>query len=95
MEWNGWRTCSWGKSAPHRIVQTLPDGLREWHLSKCVADTRSRKELGKIQVERDAVKDRLEQLNVYHRNLEELLDPGKLQPIEREKEDEEGGAVLV
>ena len=56
--------------ASHRIVQTLPDRLREWHLTQCVADTRSRKELEKIRAEQDAVKNRLEQLNVDFQNLE-------------------------
>ena len=56
--------------ASHRIVQTLPDRLREWHLTQCVADTRSRKELEKIKAEQDAVKNRLEQLNVDFQNLE-------------------------
>lgn len=77
--------------ASHRIVQTLPDRLREWNLTPCVADERNQKELQKIRSEQDAVKSRLEQLNVDFRSLEELIARSKLQPIEKEKEDEEDG----
>ena len=58
------------KLASLRIVRTLPDRLGEWHLTQCVADTRSRKELEKIRAEQDAVKNRLEQLNLDFQNLE-------------------------
>ena len=53
-----------------RIVQTLPDRLREWNITQCTADVRSKKELEKIRAEQDAVKSRLEQLNIDFRNLE-------------------------
>ena len=59
--------------ASHRIVQTLPDRLREWNLTPCVADERNQKELQKIRSEQDAVKSRLEQLNVDFRSLEVSL----------------------
>ena len=56
--------------ASHRIVQTLPDRLREWNLTECAADIRNKKELEKIRSDQDAVKSRLEQLNIDFRNLE-------------------------
>ena len=56
--------------ASHRIVQTLPDRLREWNLTQCVADNRNRKDLEKIRADIDAVKSRLEELNDEFRNLE-------------------------
>ena len=56
--------------ASHRIVQTLPDRLREWNLTQCIADARNQKDLEKIRGQQNAVKSRLEQLNVDFNNLE-------------------------
>ena len=56
--------------ASQRIVHTLPDRLREWNLTQCIADVRSKKELEKIRAQQNAVQSRLEQLNVDFSNLE-------------------------
>ena len=48
--------------ASMRIMQTLPDRIREWNLTTCEADKRNRKELESIRAKQDAVKSSLEQL---------------------------------
>ena len=45
-----------------RIMQTLPDRIREWNLTPCEADKRNRKKLDSIRAKQDAVKSKLEQL---------------------------------
>lgn len=72
-----------------RIMQTLPDRIREWNLTQCQAEEQNRKELEKIRGKQDLVKDRLEQLNNEFRELEDLIARGKAQTIDRDKEDED------
>ena len=62
--------------ASHRIVQTLPDRLREWNLTQCAADARNQKDLEKIRGQQNAVKSRLEQLNVDFNSLEVIQHMG-------------------
>jgi len=77
------------KLASMRIMQTLPDRIREWNLTPCQAEKQNRKELEKIHAKQDAVKAKLEQLNRDFRELEDLISRGKAQEIDQEKEDEE------
>lgn len=51
--------------ASMRIMQTLPDRIREWNLTPCEADKRNRKDLESIRAKQDAVKSSLEQLQRY------------------------------
>ena len=48
--------------ASMRIMQTLPDRIREWNLTPCEADKRNRKDLESLHAKQDAVKSSLEQL---------------------------------
>ena len=76
------QTCYWSDAcgialASLRIMQTLPDRIREWNLTPCQAETTNRKELEKLHKKQDAVKARLEQLNRDFRDLEDLISRGK------------------
>ena len=65
-----------------RIMQTLPDRIREWNMMPCEAEKRNRRELESIRAKQEAVKVTLEQLNRDFRTLEELIAKGKSQVIE-------------
>jgi COMPASS component SPP1 len=69
-----------------RIVQTLPDRIREWNLSQCEA----------IRARQEAVKARLEQLNWDFRSLEETISEGKSKTVEEKRDsddDDDSSAV--
>ena len=74
-----------------RIMQTLPDRIREWNMTPCEAEKRNRKELESIRAKQEAVKATLEKLNRDFRTLEELIARGKKCTIEekRDSDDEE------
>ena len=60
--------------ASHRIINILPDRIREWNLTQCAADIQNKKELDKIRAKQDWVKSRLEQLNNDFRTLEVISE---------------------
>jgi len=74
-----------------RIMQTMPDRIREWNMTPCEAEKRNRRELESIRAKQEAVKETLEQLNRDFRNLEELIAKGKKCTVEekRDSDDEE------
>lgn len=72
-----------------RIMQTLPDRIREWNMTPCEAEKRNRRELDSIRAKQETVKATLEQLNRDFRTLEELITRGKAQLIEEKDEDDE------
>jgi len=78
-----------------RIMQTLPDRIREWNLMPCEADKRNRKELESIRAKQDNVKANLEQLQRDFKALEDLIAKGKSQTIEeRDSDDEDDSSAM-
>lgn len=78
-----------------RIMQTLPDRIREWNMNPCEAEKRNRRELETIRAKQEAVKATLEQLNRDFRSLEELIAEGKSQVVEEPDSDDEDDSVAV
>ena len=79
-----------------RIMQTLPDRIREWNMSNCEAEKRNRKELETIRAKQENVKATLEQLNRDFKTLEELIAKGKSLTIEekRDSDDEDDSSAV-
>ena len=78
-----------------RIMQTLPDRIREWNMAPCEAEKRNRRELESIRAKQETVKATLEQLNRDFRTLEELIVEGKSQSIEERDSDDEDDSSAV
>ena len=78
-----------------RIMQTLPDRIREWNMAPCEAEKRNRRELEAIRAKQETVKATLEQLNRDFRTLEELIVEGKSQSIEERDSDDEDDSSAV
>lgn len=78
-----------------RILQTLPDRIREWNMTPCEAEKRNRKELDKIREKQDQVKTRLDQLNLEFHQLEELISRGKSHPTQEDVNDEDNDEASI
>jgi len=88
--------------ASFRIYQTLPERIREWNLTGCMAEQKNRKELERIRDDLQKAKQRLEQLDKQTEELEKVISKGKSMTIIEHKsedssdEDEEshrGGSI--
>ncbi|XP_040566554.1 CXXC-type zinc finger protein 1 [Lepeophtheirus salmonis] len=79
-----------------RIYQTLPDRIREWNLTPCLAEKNNLKELETIHAKQDAIKKRLEELGEEFRELEDLIDTGKkLSIVEKDDDEEDSNEMTI
>jgi len=86
-----------------RIYQTLPERLREWSMTSCMAESKNRKELERIRDDIQTTKRRLEEVDKEAEVLENTISRAKTMSIIEHKsedssdEDDEheirGGAV--
>jgi len=78
-----------------RIMQTLPDRIRQWNMTPCEAEKRNRRELESVRAKQETVKATLEKLNRDFRALEELIAEGKSQTIDERDSDDEDDSKAV
>jgi len=76
--------------AKQRILQALPDRIREWNMTPCHAEKKDRKEQEDVKRKQQELQRRLNDLNVDYDNLELLIKKGKELQLEEGGGDSDG-----
>ncbi|XP_050524287.1 CXXC-type zinc finger protein 1 [Daktulosphaira vitifoliae] len=68
--------------ASARIFHVLPPRLQEWSLSPCIAEESNKKDLEVVRKDQLEVRDVLKELDKRHKELDKLLEKGKLLTVD-------------
>ncbi|KAG1714867.1 CXXC-type zinc finger protein 1 [Nymphon striatum] len=69
------------KLATNRIYEILPNRLQHWQTTPCVSDENNKKELEQIRKQQLQAREALTQLDKRHKELDTLIERGKLLEI--------------
>lgn len=77
------------KLAKNRILEILPQRIKQWQLNPSAADELSSRALDKIRQEQEEAKRRLEELDMEQEELERVIERGKgTNPFTEEEEED-------
>ncbi|XP_046395583.1 CXXC-type zinc finger protein 1-like isoform X2 [Ischnura elegans] len=76
------------KLATNRIYQVLPQRIQEWALSPCVAEEQNKKALETVRRKQQEARKMLQELDVRHKKLDEVVELAKTVTVDPRSEDE-------
>ncbi|XP_067928352.1 CXXC-type zinc finger protein 1-like [Watersipora subatra] len=78
--------------AAMRLTEMMPRRIAQWQSSPCVAEQKDKKELADIKEKIQLAKNHLQSLDEKHRELDKLVERGKLEKVKQEDSDEESNS---